>query len=57
MTSIATVLERVLATVTWLALRIATVSERGSVRRTWRRWLEAIGAEPEAPPVVCRRRA
>lgn len=57
MTFIATVLERVLAGVTWLALRIATVCEHGSVRRIWRRWLEAIGAEPQAPPVVYRRRA
>jgi putative transposase len=65
----AALVERVLTAITWVAMHVVIQSERwrrrlprrirklsGSVRRSWRRWVEALGVTPGAPPVRCRRR-
>ena len=66
MNFIATVVERVLAAITWVAMHVVIVSERwrrrlprrlrrlsGSVRRIWRRWVESLGVTPVAKSGLC----
>ena len=70
MSFIATVVERVLTVVTWLAMHVVIISERwrrriprsirrwgGSVSRIWRQWLRARGRASSPPKARYRRRA